>query len=188
MTYGFIKTACVSPRMKVADCLFNSKEIVKSAVEAAENGASIIVFPELSITGYTCGDLFFQQALQKSAEHQLAYIIKETAKLNALIFAGLPVFSTEGIYNCAAAIFRGKLLALYAKSFLPNYGEFYERRQFTPFQQDMKTRFINFAGFENVPFGTDILLQESNSIDFYLVICYIYPKFYKVLIKFRNCL
>ena len=163
MTYGFIKTACVSPRMKVADCLFNSEEIVKSAVEAAENGASIIVFPELSITGYTCGDLFFQQALQKSAEKQLAYIIKETAKLNALIFAGLPVFSTEGIYNCAAAIFRGKLLALYAKSFLPNYGEFYERRQFTPFQQDMKTRFINFAGFENVPFGTDILLQESNN-------------------------
>lgn len=164
MAYGFIRTACVSPRLKVADCVFNSEQIVKEAGAASKGGASVIVFPELSITAYTCGDLFFQQALLRSAEEQLALIIKKTAKLNALIFAGLPLARTEGIYNCAAAFCNGQLLALYAKSYLPNYGEFYERRQFTPFQQNMETQFITFAGFENVPFGTDILLQsESDS-------------------------
>ena len=162
MAYGFVKTACVSPRLKVADCCFNAEKIVEAAVTAAGKGAAVIVFPELSITAYTCGDLFFQQALLKSAEEQLALIIKKTSKLGSLIFVGLPVARTEGIYNCAAAICGGQLLALYAKSYLPNYGEFYERRQFTPFQQNMETQFISFAGFENVPFGTDILLQEQS--------------------------
>ena len=163
MAYGFIKAACVSPRMKVADCVFNAQEIVTEAERCAKNGASVIVFPELSITGYTCGDLFFQQSLLQTAQNQLCEIIKKTSALNALIFVGLPFARTEGIYNCAAAISSGRLLALYAKSYLPNYGEFYERRQFTPFQQNMETQFINFAGFENVPFGTDILLQEENN-------------------------
>ena len=162
MAYGFVKTACVSPRLKVADCCFNAEKIVEAAETAAGKGAAVIVFPELSITAYTCGDLFFQQALLKSAEEQLALIIKKTSKLGSLIFVGLPVARTEGIYNCAAAICGGQLLALYAKSYLPNYGEFYERRQFTPFQQNMETQFISFAGFENVPFGTDILLQEQS--------------------------
>ena len=161
MAYGFIKTACVSPRLKVADCIFNAEQIVNEAKLAAKNGASIIVFPELSITGYTCGDLFFQESLQRTAREQLVSIINKTAKLNALIFVGIPVPRNEGLYNCAAAIYCGQLLALYAKSFLPNYGEFYERRQFTPFQQNMKTQFINFAGFENIPFGTDILIQDT---------------------------
>ena len=162
MAYGFVKTACVSPRLKVADCCFNAEKIVEAAETAAGKGAAVIVFPELSITAYTCGDLFFQQALLKSAEEQLALIIKKISKLGSLIFVGLPVARTEGIYNCAAAICGGQLLALYAKSYLPNYGEFYERRQFTPFQQNMETQFISFAGFENVPFGTDILLQEQS--------------------------
>ena len=163
MAYGFIKAACVSPRMKVADCVFNAQEIVTEAERCAKNGASVIVFPELSITGYTCGDLFFQQSLLQTAQNQLCEIIKKTSALNALIFVGLPLARTEGIYNCAAAISSGRLLALYAKSYLPNYGEFYERRQFTPFQQNMETQFINFAGFENVPFGTDILLQDEKN-------------------------
>ena len=165
MAYGFIKTACVSPRLKVADCVFNAEQIVDTAKKAAGNGACVVVFPELSITGYTCGDLFFQKALQNSAQEQLVSITKKTAKLNSLIFVGLPVARTEGIYNCAAAIYKGRLLALYAKSFLPNYGEFYERRQFTPFEPDMETQFISFAGFENIPFGTDILIQDSSNPD-----------------------
>ncbi|MBO7135720.1 MAG: NAD(+) synthase, partial [Spirochaetaceae bacterium] len=139
MAYGFVKAACVSPRLKVADCCFNAEKIIEAAETAAENGAVVIVFPELSITAYTCGDLFFQRALLKSAEEQLALIIEKTSKLGSLLFVGLPVARTEGIYNCAAAICGGQLLALYAKSYLPNYGEFYERRQFTPFQQNMET-------------------------------------------------
>ena len=164
MAYGFIKTACVSPELKVADCKYNAEKIIEAAKEASKKGASIIVFPELSITAYTCGDLFFQKSLLRAAQEQLITIIEKTEKLNSLIFVGLPVNRIEGIYNCAAAIYGGKLLALYAKSYLPNYGEFYERRHFTPFQLNMKTQFITFAGFENVPFGTDILLQdETNS-------------------------
>lgn len=161
MKYGFVKTACASPRLKVADCNFNSKQIICAAKDAAKNGASVIVFPELSITGYTCGDLFFQRTLQNASEVQLKRIISETAKLDSVIFVGLPVPRAEGIYNCAAAIKGGELLALFAKSYLPNYGEFYERRHFTPFQQNMNTQFIDFAGFEEVPFGTDILIQDE---------------------------
>lgn len=163
MYYGFIKTACASPELKVADCTFNANKIIEEAKNAAIKGASIIVFPELSITGYTCGDLFFQQTLQKAAETGLSEIIKKTKALNSLIFVGLPVAQAEGIYNCAAAIFKGQLLALFAKSYLPNYGEFYERRQFTPFQQNMATRFISFAGFDSIPFGTDLLIQDKNN-------------------------
>ena len=161
MKYGFVKTACASPRLKVADCNFNSEQIICAAKDAAKNGASVIVFPELSITGYTCGDLFFQKTLQNASEVQLKRIISETAKLDSVIFVGLPVPRAEGIYNCAAAIKGGELLALFAKSYLPNYGEFYERRHFTPFQQNMNTQFIDFAGFEEVPFGTDILIQDE---------------------------
>ena len=90
MAYGFIKTACVSPRLKVADCCFNAQNIIEAAETAAGKGASVIVFPELSITAYTCGDLFFQRALLKSAEEQLTLIIKKTSKLDSLIFVGLP--------------------------------------------------------------------------------------------------
>ena len=163
MYYGFIKTACASPELKVADCTFNAKQIIEEAQNASKKGASIIVFPELSITGYTCGDLFFQQTLQKAAENQLKEICSKTSKLDSLIFVGLPVPQAEGIYNCAAAIFKGKLLALFAKSYLPNYSEFYERRHFTPFQQNMETKLISFAGFDSIPLGTDILIQDKNN-------------------------
>ena len=164
MAYGFIRSACVSPRLKVADCGFNGQQIVEAARLASEKGAAVIVFPELCITAYTCGDLFFQQTLQRAAEKELSEIIKKTSDLDSLIFVGLPLARTEGIYNVAAAICGGRLLALYAKSYLPNYAEFYERRQFTPFQQNMETEFISFAGFDDVPFGTDILiLEKSNS-------------------------
>lgn len=163
MAYGFIRTACLSPRLKVADCSFNAQQIVEAARDAAGKGAVVIVFPELCITGYTCGDLFFQQTLQRAAEKELSEIIKKTSDLDSLIFVGLPLARTEGIYNVAAAICGGRLLALYAKSYLPNYAEFYERRQFTPFQQNMETEFISFAGFDDVPFGTDILLQEKSN-------------------------
>lgn len=161
MKFGFVKVACVTPKLKVCDCVFNADEIIKDFNDAVKNGAEIVVFPELSITGYTCGDLFFQQSLLDAAENQLKKIISASKNVNSLLFAGLPVCKNEGIYNCAAAILNGKLLALIAKSYLPNYGEFYERRQFVPFENDMKTDFMNFAGFCDVPFGTDILFKDK---------------------------
>lgn len=163
MNFGFIRGACVSPELVVADCDFNAKKIIEEAMVAAGRAAKIIVFPELSITGYTCGDLFFQKSLQNAAEKALSSILKETTALDSLIFVGLPLAQGEGIYNVAAAIFKGRLLALIAKTFLPNYGEFYERRQFTPFQPNMETRFISFAGFEDIPFGTDILICDKTN-------------------------
>ncbi len=162
MTYGFIKTACVSPELKVADCEFNAAQIISSANEAAKRGVQIIVFPELSITGYTCGDLFFQNALQHNALDQLEKIALKTKTTKALIFVGLPFARTEGIYNCAAALFGGKILALIPKTFLPNYSEFYERRQFTPFSSKQKTQFVRIGNQENIPFGTDILIQDKS--------------------------
>ena len=163
MNYGFLKTACCTPNLRVADCKFNVEAIVDGAENACKKGASIVVFPELCITGYTCGDLFFQRSLQVRAENAVMEIAERTENLKALVFVGLPIARTEGIYNCAAALFEGKLLALFAKSYLPNYGEFYERRQFTPFQQNMETQFISFAGFNDVPFGTDILIQDEKN-------------------------
>ena len=163
MNYGFIRGACVSPELVVADCDFNAKKIIEEAKAAAGKAAKIIVFPELSITGYTCGDLFFQKSLQNGAEKALTSIISQTSGLDSLIFVGLPLAQGEGIYNVAAVIFKGRLLALIAKTYLPNYGEFYERRQFTPFQPNMETRFISFAGFENIPFGTDILICDKSN-------------------------
>ena len=162
MTYGFIKTACVSPELKVADCDFNAAQIISSANEATKKGAQIIVFPELSITGYTCGDLFFQNALQQNALEQLEKIASKTKTTKALIFVGLPFARTEGIYNCAAALFGGKILALIPKTFLPNYSEFYERRQFKPFTSKQKTQLVKIGNQENIPFGTDILIQDKS--------------------------
>lgn len=166
MNYGFIRVACASPDVVVADCHSNAQKIIESAENAAKKGAKIIVFPELCITGYTCGDLFFQRSLQENALSSLKQIADSTKNLESLIFAGLPFAQNEGIYNCAAVIFKGELLALVAKSFLPNYGEFYERRQFTAFKQNEKTRFVSAAGFKNVPFGTDILFCDKNEPSF----------------------
>ena len=162
MEFGFVKIACASPALKVADCDYNVCNIIEEFRKSVEKGAEIVVFPELSVTGYTCGDLFFQQSLLQSAEKNLVRIIEASKSTKSLLFVGIPVGRTEGIYNCAAAILNGKLLAIIAKSYLPNYGEFYERRQFTPFEQTQNTLFIDFAGFKNVPFGTNILFKDIN--------------------------
>ncbi|MCR4789727.1 MAG: NAD(+) synthase, partial [Treponemataceae bacterium] len=169
MKYGFIRCACCSPELVIADCFFNEERIFESALQAQKNGAEIIVFPELCITGYTCGDLFFQRTLQKNAEEALKLFIKKSSESDlkdCLIFLGLPLALAEGVFNCAAVILHGKLLALCPKSYLPNYGEFYERRQFTPFV-DGKTqsRNIDFAGFEDVPFEKNILFEDSANPD-----------------------
>lgn len=163
MNYGFVRGACVRPEVVVADCAANAESIISAVKNASKKGAEVAVLPELCITGYTCGDLFFQKTLQTGAELALKKIISETSSLECLFFVGLPVPLCEGIYNCAAAVHKGQLVALIAKSYLPNYGEFYERRHFIPFQQGMETRFIRFAGFDNVPFGTDILISDRTN-------------------------
>lgn len=163
--YGFIKTACCSPKVTVANPEKNKKEIFSAVKDAASKGARVIVCPELCITGYTCGDLFMQKSLQKAAVNALEWLLEETEDLDALIFAGLPVAQNDGLYNCGAVMFHGELLALIPKSYMPNYGEFYERRQFTPFKGD--TRLVNLSSsLKDVLMGTNILVSDEDMPEF----------------------
>lgn len=131
MKDGFLKIACATPKIKVADCTANAKNIAEMAEEAANNGANMVVFPELCITGYTCGDLFLQDTLIQSAEKALSVILNDTANSDCLILVGLPVRCGAALYNCAAVLLHGKILGLVPKQFIPNYSEFYEVRHFT---------------------------------------------------------
>ncbi len=131
MKDGWIKIACVTPKMRVADCDYNAEQIIENAKEAAENGAKLIVFPELCVTGYTCGDLFLQKTLLQGAETALKYILNETKALAAVIVIGLPYAVGGALYNCAAVCCNGVLVGLVPKQNIPNYGEFYEMRHFT---------------------------------------------------------
>lgn len=154
MKQGFVKVAAVTPDIRVADVAYNTAQICKRIDEAVEAGAKIVVFPELCITGYTCGDLFTQEILLSQAREALNRIAKHSEDKDALIFVGAPV-SVEGeLFNVAAAINRGALLGLVTKSFLPNYGEFYEMRQFR--QGPKEAREILFDG-DMIPFGPQIL-------------------------------
>ena len=159
MTHGFIKTAAVTPKVQVADPEGNAREIIRLAKEAAGNGAKIIVFPELCITGYTCGDLFLQELLLESAKEALLQIIRETRELDALIFAGLPWEKEGKLYNVAAVFQGGKLLGLVPKTCIPNYGEFYELRHFARGNQEADAVWTDSGDGERdyIPFGTRLL-------------------------------
>ncbi len=156
MRQGFVKAAAATPNIKVADVDHNVKEICRLIDETVENGAKIIVFPELCVTGYTCGDLFAQDVLLKKAKKALQEIIAYTNGKDALIFIGLPYVVKNKLYNVAAAICNGELLGLVTKTFLPNYGEFYEMRQFQPGPK--KADWICVDG-EVIPFGPQILFE-----------------------------
>ncbi len=131
MQQGFIKVAAVTPYIKVADPLFNRVSVLEKITEAAESGASVIVCPELCLTGYTCNDLFLQELLLKEAKDALRWLLEHTSQMQALIFVGLPFEHLGKLYNVAAAISGGRLLGLVPKTHIPNYGEFYEQRHFT---------------------------------------------------------
>ena len=154
MRQGFVKVAAVTPNVRVADVEYNTQEICKKIDETVSNGAKIVVFPELCVTGYTCGDLFAQSALLKSAEDALKEIVAYTEGKDALVFVGLPYMVRNKVYNVAAAINQGQLLGLTTKTFLPNYGEGYEMRQFQPGPK--KADWIWYEGDE-IPFGPKIL-------------------------------
>ena len=156
MKQGFVKVAAITPDMRVADVDYNTAEICKNIGEAVEAGAKVLVFPELAITGYTCGDLFFQDALLKSAEEGLRKIVEYTKGKEALIFVGLPFVHAGKLYNVAAALNDGELLGFTTKTFLPNYDEFYEMRYFQPGPTTLEQ--ILFDG-KQVAFGPQILFE-----------------------------
>lgn len=158
MKDGFIKVAAATPDIRVADTAFNTEEICKIIEETIKEGAKIIVFPELCITGYTCGDLFTQDVLLEGARESLRKIAAYTKGKDALVFVGVPLNVEGTLYNTAAALHQGEILGFTTKTFLPNYAEFYEMRQF---HAGPKTaRYIEFDGKE-VPFGPQILFVEE---------------------------
>ena len=162
MKHGFVKIACATPDLKVADCEYNADCIINMIKDAHEAGVMLCSFPELSITGYTCGDLFFQKALLDSAALSLNKIINDTADYDMINIVGLP-YSFEGkIYNCAAVFQKGKLLALITKKNIPNYSEFYEARHFTPGIKNSQTIFNG----KPVPIGTNYIFNCKNMPEF----------------------
>ena len=158
MRHGFIKVAAATPDIRVADVDYNKGQIIKQMDEAAEAGAKIIVFPELCITGYACSDLFLQDILLNSAKKALVEIAEHTKNLDALVFVGVPIAVGGELYNVAAALNHGNILGFTTKSFLPNYGEFYEMRQFRPGPK--KAEKILF-GEKEIPFGPQLLFVEK---------------------------
>ena len=150
MKDGFIKIACATPELKVADCDYNSDKILELIKEAYEKGVKIVCFPELSLTGYTCGDLFLQSALIESVEENLFKIINETANMEIISIVGLPFSYMTKLYNCAAVIYMGKILGIVPKANIPNYSEFYEARHF---EQGFESEYCAVINGNYISFG-----------------------------------
>lgn len=159
MKQGFVKVAAATPDIRVADISYNTEQICKLIDETVANGAKIIVFPELCVTGYTCGDLFFQDILLERAKEALNQIATYTEEKDALVFVGVPLAINGKLYNVAAALNRGKIIGLVTKTFLPNYSEFYEMRTFQAGPEE--ARVILYEG-EQVAFGPQILFKAKN--------------------------
>ncbi|NLW12543.1 MAG: NAD(+) synthase [Clostridiaceae bacterium] len=152
MRDGFIKAAAVSPKIKVADCKYNTDQIKAAIKKAAAEGVQLLVLPELSITGYTCGDLFLSRVLQQAAEQALEELAAFTTELDMVVLVGLPLAVGNNLYNTAAVLNRGEILGIVPKQYVPNYGEFYEMRHFTSASQSDLVREIDLCG-RKVIFG-----------------------------------
>lgn len=158
MKHGFVKVAAATPDIRVADVAYNTEKIREDIAEACGNGAKILVFPELCVTGYTCGDLFTHDVLLEAARRAVLELAEFTADKDILVFVGVPLDIEGKLYNVAAALNRGKIIGLTTKTFLPNYGEFYEMRQFTPGPSE--AGYISFEG-DRIPFGPQILFRAT---------------------------
>ena len=156
MKDGFLKAAALSPALRVADCVYNAGQIVRELQAAAARGVKLAVFPEFCLTGYTCGDLFLQHTLQQGALEGLQTVLDVSRELDTVVLVGLPLLVRGKLYNCAAVLCRGRVLGLVPKTYLPNYGEFYEKRQFTAGSAEIET--VTVCGQE-VPFGTSLLFR-----------------------------
>ncbi len=157
MKNGFIRVGYATPDIKVADVVNNEGEIIKKIDWAYENKLSILTLPELCVTGYTCGDLFFQQKLLAEAETAVLRIAKHTKGMQLFVFVGAPIRKDGKLYNCAVTIFDGRILGFVPKTFIPNYNEFQEVRYFA---EGPKSGEIMFNG-EKYPFGSKLLFNSS---------------------------
>jgi NAD+ synthase (glutamine-hydrolysing) len=162
LQHGFLRVAAATPRLRVADCQFNAERIVESMQHAESMGVRVLVFPELCLTGYTCGDLFHSTTLQQAALKALQIVVRaSTSSFSGVALVGLPLFQDVSLFNCAAVLHRGKVLGVVPKSYLPNYKEYYEDRWFAPAAASTsKTPTVDNTP---VPFGTNLLFAASDA-------------------------
>ncbi len=163
MKHGFIKVCAATPNIRVADVEFNTEQIIKAIKNSSEMGSMLTVFPELCICGYTCGDLLMQDVLLNAAEKAIEKISEATKGVKTLVFIGAPVRCCGKLYNCAVAVSEGRILGIVPKTFLPNYGEFYELRNFSrPPEKNVE---MTFAGQRTV-FGTKLIFGSDSIKEF----------------------
>lgn len=169
-TYGFYRVAAAVPQLRVADVDYNVREIATCCHQAEQEQTAALVFPELSLTGYSCGDLFHQKALQQDALQGLKKLANLTEQSSVIIIVGLPLRVNDALYNVAAVLQSGQICGFVPKSVLPNYREFYERRQFTP-ASHLRQNYFQFDG-KQIPLGTDLIFEdESKEFRFGIEIC-----------------
>ena len=166
--YGYMRVAAAVPRVHIADAHRNAEGALKIMQEAFDEGVEIVVMPELSLVGYTCGDMVLQKKLLKDAENALAWLMQETADIPTIGIVGLPVVFADRLYNCAAIFGQGVLWGIIPKSYIPNYGEFSELRWWVS-GFGIRDRMIRFAGQE-CPFGADLLF-DIHGVEFGVEIC-----------------
>ncbi len=165
-TFGYYRLAAAVPRVRVADVEFNTTELISATKEAAQQGASVVVFPELCITSASCADLFFQPTLLKAAEAALSRFAEETKALPVVAIVGLPLLLDNKLFNVAAVVESGMLRGFVPKSLVPNKRESYERRQFCPAAMLTRTEVSMFGNFFSVPIGTDLIFKLNNEFSF----------------------
>lgn len=165
-----VKVAAVTPELLLANPPENVRKIVEEIRQCFEKGVSLAVFPELSIVGYTCGDLFYQDTLLDSCKDALLHAVEKTKKFNIVSVVGLPLIYEGRLYNCAAVFGHGKIYGIVPKSFLPNYNEFYEKRWFSS-GIGLVNAYVTIDQFERIPFGVDVLFQTNDGWKLGIEIC-----------------
>jgi Predicted amidohydrolase len=168
MDYGFRKIAAAVPLVKVADCDYNIEQIITLTKEASQKNVSLLAFPELSITGYTCADLFHQRVLLEESEKALKFFVDETSSLEIVTVVGMPLAIDNDLFNVAVVISKGKILGVVPKTYIPNYNEFYESRWFAS-STILSKKEIVLAG-QTAQIGTDIIFK-SDSFNFGVEVC-----------------
>ena len=160
---GFLRIAAITPELRVADIKYNTRAIVAALEQAATKGCQLAVFPELSITGYSCADLFYQSLLLENARQALITVAEATSRNRVAVVVGLPLEIEGRLYNCAAFISGGKVLGIVPKTYLPTTNEFYEERWFTS-ANHCTSKSAEVNGIP-IPIGTDLLFMANNKPD-----------------------
>ena len=158
--YSLVRVAAAVPKLAVADTSYNTTEILKLIDEAHRKDVKILVFPELCISSYTCGDLFFQKPLLTACTHALNHIIEETSSLDMVIAVSLPIEWDNQTFNCTALLHKGKIMGVVPKTYLPNYSEFYEERWFSS-AANLISKEVTLCG-QSIPIGSDLIFTAKN--------------------------